>query len=209
MEEFGEAAHRVEVPDRAIGKWRGKLPERLLSFWKDEGWSGYSDGLFWTVDPDDYEDLVDEWLDGTPLEQVDAFHAIARTAFGELFLFGESTGRSLKIAPLVNSIFIRNLTRKKPDQLDLSLRAFFGLDKATCDLQDESGKPLFARALSRLGAVEPDEMYAFEPALIAGGKMVIDGLAKVKLDQHLTILRQLSPPTFPFCKDLNELISKL
>ncbi|BCQ25993.1 hypothetical protein NK8_41770 [Caballeronia sp. NK8] len=143
------------------------------------------------------------------MEQVDAFHAIARTAFGELFLFGESTGRSLKIAPLVNSIFIRNLTRKKPDQLDLSLRAFFGLDKATCDLQDESGKPLFARALSRLGAVEPDEMYAFEPALIAGGKMVIDGLAKVKLDQHLTILRQLSPPTFPFCKDLNELISKL
>ncbi|WP_374101823.1 T6SS immunity protein Tdi1 domain-containing protein [Burkholderia sp. LMG 13014] len=40
-------------------------------------------------------------------------------------------------------------------------------------------------------------MYAFERALVAGGKMVVDRLAKVRLHQHLTILRQLAAPSFP------------
>ncbi|VWC82338.1 hypothetical protein BLA39750_01295 [Burkholderia lata] len=197
IDEFGEATHRVEVPQSAIEQWRGKLPQQLLNYWKDEGWGGYANGLFWIVNPDDYEDLVDEWLEGTPLEEVDSFHAIARTAFGELFLCGESTGRSVKIVPLLNTIFVRNLTRKNPEQLDLSIKAFFGLDKETCELGDESGKPMFDRALKNLGPLEADEMYAFEPALIVGGKLAVDKLAKVKLDQHLTILRQLASPTLP------------
>jgi hypothetical protein len=72
---------------------------------------------------------------------------------------------------------------------------------------DESGTPMFERALKKLGPLESDEMYAFEPALIAGGKMDVDKLAKVKLDQHLTILRQLASPTLP--SDIDSVIGKL
>ena len=35
-------------------------------------------------------------------------------------------------------------------------------------------------------------------ALIAGGQMNLDHLKKVKLDVHLTLLRQLAPPKIPF-----------
>ncbi len=56
---------------------------------------------------------------------------------------------------------------------------------------------MFERALKNLGHLETDEMYAFERALVARGKMVVDRLAKVKLHQHLTILRQLAAPSFP------------
>jgi hypothetical protein len=94
IDEFGEATHRVEVPVASIEKWRGKLPDQLLTNWQEEGWCGYANGLFWTVDPDDYEDIVDEWLEDIPLEQLDAFHVIARTAFGDLYLWGEKTGAS-------------------------------------------------------------------------------------------------------------------
>ena len=86
ISEFGEATHRTNVPVEAIQKWRGKLPDQLLKYWQEEGWCGYKDGLFWTVDPDDYEDLVDEWLADTPIEQLDSFHAIARSAFGTPYL---------------------------------------------------------------------------------------------------------------------------
>jgi hypothetical protein len=49
----------------SLEKWRDKLPEQLLTYWQQEGWCEYKDGLFCTVDLDDYEDLVDEWLADT------------------------------------------------------------------------------------------------------------------------------------------------
>lgn len=210
IEEFGEASHREQVPKEAIEKWRDKLPDQLLTYWKQEGWNGYANGLFWIVNPENYEDIVDEWLEDSPLEQLDAFHAIARTAFGELYLCGEVTGRSVTIACPIHAIMAeRSRLKKKPkDKLDLSIKAFLGLSKTNCDLKDESGKPLFERALKKLGPLAPDEIYGFEPAIVSGGKMQLENLVKVKLDQHLTILRQLAAPTMPFSNiDVDKLLN--
>jgi hypothetical protein len=41
------------------------------------------------VNPDDYDDVLTEWITGTPLAKLDNFHVIARTAFGNLYLWGE------------------------------------------------------------------------------------------------------------------------
>ena len=211
IRKFGEATHRVEVPQAAIDKWRGKLPDRLLTYWKEEGWCGYADGLFWIVDPDDYEDLVDEWLEGSKLEQVDMFHVIARTAFGKLYLCGESTGRSLTINCATHAMFALTRDFKKQDQRDrdISIGAFLGLSKDGCDLYDDSDHPLFARALETLGPLGSDELYGFEPAIVLGGEMLLENLRKVKLDQHLTILRQFAAPIMPFSNiDIDALIEK-
>jgi hypothetical protein len=70
IEEFGEASRRTEVPTASFESWQGKLPDQLLKYWKEEGWCAYANGLFWTVNPDGYEDLVDEWLYDTFLEQI-------------------------------------------------------------------------------------------------------------------------------------------
>lgn len=179
---FGEATRQSDVPGEAIQKWRGKLPDQLLRYWQDEGWCSYANGLLWTVDPDDYEDLVDEWLSGTSIEQRDRFHVIARSAFGGLYLWGEKTGYSVTVECSVSAIysFGRSLTQ------DIDARRFFGnRSPANCDLDDESGQPLFERALAKLGPLEPDEVYGFEPALVLGGKMRLENLAKIKLDIHL------------------------
>ena len=45
IDEFGEATHRDAVPASSIEKWRGKLPDQLLTYWKEEGWCGYANGL--------------------------------------------------------------------------------------------------------------------------------------------------------------------
>jgi hypothetical protein len=211
FDEFGEATNCVDAPSSSIGQWSGKLPDRMLEFWKDEGWSAYADGLFWIVDPDEYEDLVDEWLDGSGLDQIDAFHAIARTAFGKLYLFGESTGQSVTVNCATNSIFAlpKNLKKRDQRRLDVSVRSFFCIEQGSCDLDDEAGTPLFRRALAALGPLDPDEMFGFEPAIVLGGKMHLENLRKVKLDQHLTILRQLAAPQTPLSNvDLDNLIPK-
>ncbi|HSW04161.1 GAD-like domain-containing protein [Aquabacterium sp.] len=198
---FGEAQHRSEVPDGMCRQWRDKLPNQLLEYWRDEGWCGYGNGIFWTVNPGDYDDLVDEWLADNPLEQIDAFHVIARSAFGKLYLCGERCGRSVTISCPLNAIsaLAKDVKPKSPEHRDLSIKTFFSMNSpAKNDVEDEYGEPLFERAVRTLGALAPDEMYGFEPALVAGGKMRLEGLQRVKLDQHLTILRQFAAPAMPF-----------
>lgn len=209
VEEFGRPTCPLAVSDQAIATWHGKLPDRLLTHWQQAGWGGYANGVLWVVDPDEYEDVVDEWLDDSPLEQIDAFHVIARTAFGELFLCGERTGASATVNCATHAVFAlqRDMQTKTKRGLDISIETLLTLDKADCDLADEDGQPLFDRALAKLGPLAPDEMYGFEPALVAGGKMRLENLRKVKLDQHLTILRQLAAPTMPFSNiDIDKLL---
>ncbi|WP_369586526.1 GAD-like domain-containing protein [Kingella oralis] len=45
-----------------INKYRGKLPDRLLEYWQEYGFCHFADGLFWLTNPEDYEDILAEWL---------------------------------------------------------------------------------------------------------------------------------------------------
>lgn len=172
ISKFGEPADRVDVPSEAIDKWRGKLPDQLLTYWQEEGWCGYANGLFWIVNPDDYEDLVDEWLEDTGLEQIDTFHVIGRTAFGKLYVCGEQTGVSMTISCPINAIFAlpKELKSKSKKDQDWSVRSFLGLSRNECDLKDESGVALFDQAVARLGPLAAGEVFGFEPAIGWVGK---------------------------------------
>jgi len=88
IEEVGEPTHRQEVPASTIERYKGsyrinfcsigwntvppasldhyqgKLPNQLLTYWQDHGWCGYGGGLFWMVNPQEYEDVVAQWLAG-------------------------------------------------------------------------------------------------------------------------------------------------
>lgn len=201
IDEVGEADTSVSVPPDAIEAWRGKLPDQLLAYWQAEGWSSYLNGLFWTVNPEPYEELVEEWLADTPLEGIDRFHVIARSAFGELYLCGEKSGPNVSILAPVHALvfFSKDLKPKGGEDLDFEVRTFFSArDAVDGDLKDENKRPLFQRALHKLGPLESDEIYGFEPPLVSGGRLVLENLKKVKLEPHLKILRQLSPPRIPF-----------
>jgi hypothetical protein len=209
VSKFGEATNRVSVPTETIEKWRTKLPDQLLTYWQEEGWGSYANGLFWIVNPDDYEDLVDEWLEDTLLEQIDAFHVVGRTAFGNLYVCGEHSGVNMTISCPLNAIFAlpKDLKPKSKEDQDWSVKSFIGLSISECDLKDESGVPLFEQAVAKFGPLAADEMYGFEPAIVLGGKMRLENLVKLKLDVHLTILRQLASPKLPFSNtDIEKLL---
>ncbi|WP_044529821.1 GAD-like domain-containing protein [Herbaspirillum sp. B65] len=197
---IGEATKRSTVPAASLEKWRDRLPDQLLKYWQEEGWCEYANGLFCTVDPDDYEDLVDEWLADTGLDEIDAFHVIARSAFGDLYVCGEKTGRSVTIDCVLNmvSALENELKEKTRADLDFSIRCFFAFsDPDRFEMKDENGQPLFERARSKLGPLEPHEIYGFEPAIVLGGKILLENLAKVNANVHLTILRQFAEPELP------------
>lgn len=157
------------------------------------------------MNPDDDKDIVVEWLDWTPLEQANAYHVVARSAFGDLYLSGEQNGCVTTVCCTLHAIFSRSLCRKDAEQLELALPWFFsGMRIDTCDLNDV---PMFERALHTLGPLGPNEMHGFEPAMVAGGSIDLPHLRKVAIARHPSILRQLAAPTMPYGNvDIDKLI---
>ena len=192
-EGFGPAINTAAVPPEVIAKFKGKLPDQLLSYWRQHGWSGYGNGLFWLVNPDEYEPALEAWIGDTPLMESDAYYVIARSAFGEMFLWGAKSGQSLDIKSLWGMMFPRdNSERVSQGKSGMLIQNFIvGLDKKGLDQKDHLDKPLFDRASKTLGSLAPDEMYAFEPALAIGGKADLKNLRKVKAVEHLVMLAQL------------------
>ena len=192
-EGFGPAVDAVSVPAEALSKFKGKLPDQLLSYWRQHGWSGFGNGLIWLVDPNEYEPALEAWIGDTPLEEQDAYCVIARSAFGEMFLWGTKSGQSIKIKSLWGMIFPSDESEDvAKGRSDMLIRGFIlAQQKKNLDQKDHLDKPLFDRAVKALGRLASDEMYAFEPALAIGGKADLKNLRKVKAVEHLVMLAQL------------------
>jgi len=187
LKKMGPAFDRHDVPVSSIERYRGKLPDQLLAYWQEHGWSGYADGLFWTVDPQEYEPVLEAWVGDTSFMEQDALHIIARSAFGGLYFWGERTGYALKLfAP--GAYMLPMNDAPGGESLDQQAQMFFGYTKrAPNDFAE-----LFAPALKKLGRLRHDEMYGFVPALALGGPSDLAHLQKVKAVEHLVILGQLS-----------------
>jgi hypothetical protein len=208
-EGFGPATRVRDVPPQAIERYRGKLPNQMLKYWQAYGWAAYGEGLFWTVNPDDYAAVVDAWLEGTPFGEDDDYYMIARGAFGKLYLWGVRSGQSILINAPLGMIFPTDSDRPRvaAGKGDFLARLFFSnRSKKQVDFEDDTQKPLFDRALKRLGPLAPDEMYGFVPALALGGPRRLDHLQKVKAVEHLLILAQLGERRI--MADINKVIGE-
>ncbi|KPY87574.1 hypothetical protein ALO97_03442 [Pseudomonas syringae pv. tagetis] len=188
LEKFGPAIERHAASEASIARYKNKLPEQLLRYWEDYGWCGYAEGLFWTVNPQDYEDLLTDWLAGKEVFKNDNYHVIARSAFGELYLWGEKGADSLSITSYMSRYSTNNSIFAGGEE-DYGIRVFF----SSMQLEHNDLDSFFEPALKNLGQLQSDEMYGFVPALALGGQMELKNLQKVKTIEHLTFLSQLSP----------------
>lgn len=193
--EMAPEEHKVSVSDSIINKYKKKLPKTLLKYWKEYGWNGYGHGIFWTVNPDDYQEVVDEWLKDTPFESYDKYYLIALSAFGKMFLWGEKTGSSLTITASYGMIFPRDKSdfiKAENGDMELLLKLFFsGMDNNKLDMKDVNEKKMFNKAKHLYGPLLPGEMYGFSPAIPMGGEPRLENLSKVNAFVHLMFLANL------------------
>ncbi|WP_338921195.1 GAD-like domain-containing protein [Pseudomonas silesiensis] len=187
LETFGGPVDRQEVPASSIERYRGKLPNVLLEYWAEHGWCGYGEGIFWIVNPQEYEAVVASWIEGTKFEESDTYHLIARSAFGDLYLWGEKTGFSLKITSCSSRCFVHDFEITS-DEMDRELQNFL----LSTEVEYNDFDDLFKPAKKKLGTLRHDEMYGFVPALMFGGPDTLAHLEKVKAVEHLTLLSQIT-----------------
>jgi hypothetical protein len=185
LETFNDPIGHQPVPPSALEDYKDKLPNQLLTYWQDHGWCGYGGGLFWMVNPKEYEDVVAYWLSGTDFETRDTYHLIARSAFGELYLWGEETGSVLTITAYA-SRYIDGAYSSTDEERDAKIQGLL-----MWVLTEGIDLDLFEAARETLGTLAPDEMYGFVPALMLGGPAKLANLQRLKADVHLILLSQL------------------
>ena len=69
LEDFGSPEIQTFPTQEYIESYRGRLPDALLGYWRDLGFSRYKGGLFWIVDPEKYQNLLSNWIENTPLSE--------------------------------------------------------------------------------------------------------------------------------------------
>ncbi len=193
LEEFGEPTSRVAASADVIDRYKDKLPAKLLDYWRELGFSGFKHGLFWITNPDDFEDDMKAWLGDTPVVEEDAYYVIARSGFGDLFLWGRKNGHKYVVNAVNGWVLQEDGDRaeigSKGDEAPL--KRFFAITTASyCDLNGDDKEPLFERAVAKLGPLADGEVFAFEPALVAGGTRQLAHLAKRNVHVHLHVLAQ-------------------
>ena len=173
---FGPTVKTKKPTTVELKVFEDKLPARLLEYWQEYGFCGWGKGIFWTVNPDDYKDILTQWLSGTVFEQreidgVDKYYVIGRSAFGRLFVWGETSGQSIKINPNYGMILPANATENlKKRGSERCIELFFAnKTKSIVEEQELDENPLFERAIANLSHLEPDEITGFFPALSIDG----------------------------------------
>lgn len=192
LEQFGQPQNITSVTQMAVEKYTGQLPPRLLDYWAEYGFCSFNNGLISLVNPDDYTDVVNTWLKGTGVLELDKFHVIARSGFGVMYLWGENSGQSWNIEPLEGRIFHNGNDEEKikNGKANDLVQEFFGvISKDNLDLKDrETRKHIFDIATSRFGALNDEEMFTFEPAPFLGGARTLKSLNKVNFFIQCEIL---------------------
>lgn len=153
-----------------------KADEELADLWREDGWSAYADGAFWTVDPRSYADIRETW----PILPEGAL-VFSRNAFGDLYFMSSGNvwrldiqnGRTLDLGP--SAYIFLNSTLKEKSLKDSLLRV-----------------DLFKKVSKRVGGLQSGECYGLFPALPLGGdEDDPDSYRKAGLREYLNIVAQL------------------
>lgn len=200
IEQLGQPTLKREVPTTVLNKFNGVVPDKLLTYWETEGFNQFKGGIYSTVNPEDWQGVVDDWIKGTVFEQFGRFYAISRGAFGRLSLFNPLIGATCTIYPEVGELRASSVALREPKRITSSLLGLFAPDhERYSDVLDDQDKALYTRALKRLGPLDWNEMYAFEPSRLLGGAPRLDNLVKVDAIVHCSLLRKLiDTPFVPF-----------
>ena len=123
LTKFGQPFAAKAADEAVLQKYRSILPDQLLTYWRQYGFCGFADGLFWITNPDDYEDILPDWL--PEAEQARHKHyVIARTGWGELLVWEPGINTpSIRIS--VSSVWKKMFPEKLPKDAAIKKCACF------------------------------------------------------------------------------------
>jgi hypothetical protein len=173
---LGKPEQQVFPPESFFEGQKKKTDEDLIKLWREDVWACYGGGLFWTVNPQDFTEIIKDWKVVKPQSVV-----FGRNAFGELFLLRKE------------EVFILRIQYNDLGNLGPSAYIFLNSTLKEPSLKESYlEKKLFGKVRKLAGNLEPDECYGLFPALPLGGDDEDPkAYRRVKLREYLASLAQM------------------
>ncbi|WP_420595519.1 GAD-like domain-containing protein [Deinococcus sp.] len=159
----------ADVALETIEKYKGILPDFMLAVWERYGLSSHGEGYIWTVNPDDYSEIIREFF-GKEHPLV----VFARSSFGDLWAV--QGDREYKVMTHYGHAFYFGET-------DLDSLFSFGI----MSLGDEKHAE-HLKVLKKLGPIDQDHMYGYVPMLALGGDGSLKETKIVKTREYLALV---------------------
>ena len=61
--EYGPPENCETASAETLSKYEGVLPPQLLEKWRETGFCSYGKGLLWLVDPAQFADVIEDWIE--------------------------------------------------------------------------------------------------------------------------------------------------
>ena len=188
----GPPAKAMPMAPAELDALAEQLPSELLAFWREYGLGTWLDGKFQFCRPGDYAELVEQVFEDDPDFLPSATHMVGFSAFGQLLLWNEQHKRVVVDLPRLVARVDSFDVRKPGAPIHFSLATPLSLvgHEGSFDVfeQDEAARPLFARALARLGPLDLGQCYGFVPMLAFGGSAKLDRIERLDAEVHFSLL---------------------
>ncbi len=185
FEKYPDAINSKEVFESTISKYKDILPSPIIELWKKHGFGGYKNGLFWTINPDDYQDYLNRWI----ITEWNDVIPIMRTAFGDLiFIYGFEKNDPNYAHLGFKLIDVRHCSS---NTITIGLDDFFEnylLQAGSLMAMTNIDGVHFLHGRGKLGILKSDECYGYEPILALGGKEKKENMKIFNYKVHLEIL---------------------
>ena len=174
--------------DILIEKYTGVLPNALINIWKDYGFGTFAKGFMKTINPDEYQELLNDTYDkeGNPVP-------VFVTAMGDIITWEESISGGDKEYSFEIVRYRYGKSTFLYPVIDLDDDDFF-----TEVLTDSNMyKNIFywnpyMEAVKIHGTVpQYDECYGYVPLLGAGGAETPKNLKIVKIKEHIMLIKEM------------------
>ena len=190
--EYGLPAHAVPMAPAELDALAERLPPELLAFWREYGLGTWLNGKFQFCRRADYAELVEQIFEDDPDLLPSATYMVGFSAFGELLLWNEQHKRVVVDLLWLTARVDAFDVREPGDPTHFSITTPLSmLDfEGSFDVfeQDEAARPLFARALARLGPLDLGQCYGFVPMLAFGGSAKLDRIERLDAEIHFSLL---------------------
>ncbi|MBN7388537.1 GAD-like domain-containing protein [Mycobacteroides abscessus subsp. abscessus] len=190
LEELPFSVPGPPCTDEHVRAYTGLVPDCLIAYWQEFGFSGFGNGVAWLVDPLEWkvttEEVLLDAIQHPRLGEGAQYIPFARGAFGKTFFWTPGYGISLTVEPARGTVFFW----APPKGIERAMQAFFTASgKEQFDFFDRNEKPMFDRVHEHLGSLQFDEVYGFSPGLRIGGASNVDSAHLFQIHVHMAFLR--------------------
>lgn len=189
----GRVGRALSLADDALSAFDKAIPSPLVDLYRAVGLCSIRGGRLQLCDPTTFRGILALVFGQDEQFGHESCHAFAFSPFGTLYCWSDEF--ALVIVDLIGGKVTSRgaLGKIKPgSKVENLIYLPFSLSDDALDLDDDDGRPLFLRAVERLGEPDLGECLGFFPALAFGGPRRLDHLRRVRAPEHFAIIAQAS-----------------